>query len=274
MDWLDEIDLDPATSWLRMGTRALGDRPWLVVDDARDAELALKADLLTSRRDEVLAIVGDVMVPAGRTLDLVRSEGFDIEGLAGAGEIAGRHPLEVAGRAVQEDLCLLERRTEGWILVAGVVCFPSRWRLRDKIGLPLGAVHGPVVGYDPVLVNRVDGLLDRLDERIVWRRNWFIHPDPSLFQPDRPPDGDPVVAGERCGADLHLRSERQTLRRLGGPFALFTIKIDQAPLDRFVADPDRRRGLARFVAEAEADDATHRGIGEAQRRELDRWLGR
>ncbi len=40
--WLGALDLDPTSSWLRMGTRGLGDRPWLVADDRAPEELALQ----------------------------------------------------------------------------------------------------------------------------------------------------------------------------------------------------------------------------------------
>ncbi|MFT4597393.1 MAG: hypothetical protein ACI9TF_001642, partial [Paracrocinitomix sp.] len=43
ISWFDELVLDPGAHPVAMGTRALGDRPWLVADDRRDAELAIKA---------------------------------------------------------------------------------------------------------------------------------------------------------------------------------------------------------------------------------------
>lgn len=260
-----------------MGTRNLGERPWLVADDRRRDELALKARLSAERHDEVFAALpGEDGVAAGaETLVLVEAEcerlGLDA---ADAGPIeVDAHPLEWAGRLVQEDLCLLRRDPEGWILAAASLCFPSRWRLAAKLGRPMAAVHGPVEGYDPALTSRVDHLFDRLGDRIVWRRNWFLHPDPSLFQPDRPVEGDPVVPAERCLHDLHLRSERQTLRRLPDTgWILFTIRIQQDPLARFVADPGRRAALLRYLDEAPPDQVAHRGVGGDQLPELRRML--
>ena len=66
--WFDEIDLDPQRSSLAMGTRALGDRPWLVADDQRDAELALKAHLCAERHVEVFAAL-DGTETAGATVE-------------------------------------------------------------------------------------------------------------------------------------------------------------------------------------------------------------
>jgi len=277
--WLDEIDLEPSSPWLAMKTRALGERPWLIVDDKRDAELALKAQLLLDRNAEVFAADGSSEEPSRETLDLVVAEcarlGLDAPGsglgsVPGSGSVPNRlHPLDLAGRLVQEDLCLLAPGPDGWVLAAASLCFPSRWRLADKLGRSQADVHGPVAGYGANLAPRVDRMFDRLGDRIVWRRNWFVHPDPQLFQPDRPVDGDPVIGAARCGAELYLRSERQTLRRLRETgWVLFTIRTQQEPLATFLADEARRERFVRYLTEAADDQLAHRGIGAAQADEL------
>lgn len=283
---MDEISLDPTKPWLQMGTRQLGSRPWLVSDDKRLDELALKHQLLAADTDAVLR-GADASAEAGReTLDLVRrdlsarqqqSDHAELQAeLLAQGRVSEvdvvasseLSALDQAGRLVQEDLCLLERLAPGWSLQAASLCFPSRWRLADKIGLPLGAVHSPVPGYDDVLQSRVDSLLDRLDDTIVWRRNWFIHPDASLHQPDRPMTGDPVIARDRCGQDLFVRSERQTLRKLpSSGWCLFTIRIQQASLDEFL-EGDRSGELSTFLEQSSAKDLAHRGLGADQVDEL------
>ena len=64
--WFDELNLDPDAHPVAMGTRSLGERPWLVADDKRDQELALKAELLATRRDRVLHLT-DESVPVSYT---------------------------------------------------------------------------------------------------------------------------------------------------------------------------------------------------------------
>lgn len=267
--WLDEVDLEPASPWLAMKTRALGDRPWLVVDEQRDTELALKARLLRERPTEVFA-ARDGSEEAGReTLELVLAECERLGLDPPDGAWGGPHPLDLAGRLVQEDLCLLAPEPDGWVLAAASLCFPSRWRLADKLGRNQAAVHGPVDGYGANLAPRVDRMFDRLGERIVWRRNWFVHPNPDLFQPDRPIGGDPVIEAARSGAELYVRSERQTLRRLpASGWILFTIRTQQEPLATLLADDTRRERFARYLAEAPDDQLAHRGIGAAQAAEL------
>ena len=265
-DWFHELVLDPGAGWLRMGTRSLGDRPWLIRDHRADEELAQKAELLAARRDEVLA-TGPGSEAAGQdVLDLV-------VGATGSRPTGAGHPLEQAARLVQEDLCLLQRRDGAWHLDAACVCFPSRWRPADKFQRPLGAVHGPVDGYDGELAGRVDRLLDRLTDRPVLRRNWFVHPDGALFQPSAPPV-DPVVPAARALAELHLRSERQTLRRLPSGWVLFTIRTQHALLGEALASADRRRRFAEHLRLASPHDLHHRGMSPPQVSELLATLAR
>lgn len=258
-DWVDEIDLDPAATWRRMGTRALGDRPWLIADEHRAEQLALKAELLQEHRDLVLADPPASLGAAREVAALVADAGFPM--------VADRGPLEAAALAVQEDLCLLRRRDGAWHVDAGCVCFPSRWSLPDKLGKPLVAVHAPTPGYDPHLVHRVDRLLDGLGSRPVLRRNWFVHPDGSLHQPAAPPD-DPVVPRRCALSHLYLRSERQTLRRLPGDWILFTIRVQQEAVGVALGSDDRRAAFLTYLDQAPADEVAHRGMSAAQVPEL------
>lgn len=276
-DWLDEIDLDPNAPWLQMGTRALGDRPWLIVDNRRDAELNLKRDLLARRHHEVFAAESETEPASQRVLDLMVADLTAAGTPVDPAPATDRHPLDQAGRIAQEDLCLLRRDPEGWMLVAASLCFPSRWRLATKMGHPLDTVHAPVTGYGDRLASRVDNLLDRLGTRIVWRRNWFIHPDAALFQPDRPTYPEVTIAAPRCLDELVVRSERQTLRRVDDPpspigerhgrYVLFTIRIQQCPVATLAAG-DRCDELVRFLAEAPPDVIAHRGLSPEQATEL------
>jgi hypothetical protein len=175
-----------------------------------------------------------------------------------------------AAASVAEDLCVLLPDGGRWVLSAGVVCFPSMWRLPDKLGLPLAAVHGPVPAFADELAARVDRFLDRLvPERPVWRRNWLIHEGDELHLPvpPEPPPGPPVIPD-----GLWLRSERQTLRRLPVTGAvLFTIRTQQAPLAVVAARPGVAAALADAV-EAWSDDlVAYRGAGRWRLAAV-RWL--
>lgn len=256
--WMDELFIDPAVSWLKMGTRALGDRPWLLVDEKAPIELARRAELLDQRRDEVLQTPDEARAAADELLSMVAAEGVPVGGSPEA------HPLDRLGRSVQEDLCLLRRGDEEWELGAGVLCFPSNWRLVDKIGRPLREVHGPTAGYDPVLADRVTNLLDRLGDQTVLRRNWFVYASDELFQPDRR-SMDVVVPADRCLDEMVIRSERQTLRRLPETgWIVFTIRIQHEPIGVFVSEPERRERLRTYLSHAPEADVSHRGVSPQQ----------
>ena len=70
------------------------------------------------------------------------------------------------------------------MFTAASLCFPSRWRLLDKIGKPLAAVHGPVPLYAERLAGPVDRFMRNLKPgHIASRLNWSLLDDPALFQP-------------------------------------------------------------------------------------------
>ena len=284
-DWLDEVGFDPHGTTLAMGTKRLGSRPWLVIDDQFDTELGLKARLMAQNRNAVFGVEAgweQIAEQAGlETLQLVNEAVSDgdpplIRSPDGSGdEMFPLHPLEQAGLLAQEDFCLLRRADSGWVLAVGSVCFPARWRLSEKLGRGLEAVHGPVSGYKERLSTRVGSLLDKMIDRVdgspVWRRNMIIHPNSNLFQPYPPPGGDPVIPADRCGFELFLRSERQTLRRLPeSGWILFTIKTQQEPLDTVARA--RVCDLTRFFIDGDRAMLANRGVGAEQVLQLVEWL--
>ena len=153
-----------------------------------------------------------------------------------------------SGRLVQEDFCILLPAASTYSLAAASLCFPSRWRLAEKLGHGLGAIHGPVPGYGERLEAAVDRFLGMLQpEKPVWRLNWFIHDDPSLFQPVRRPSAHRIGA-EDAGDHLWLRVERQTLRRLAASGAvIFTIRTHLTPLARAIRTEGDAADLAATI---------------------------
>lgn len=249
--WLDELSLEPGPPWLTMGTRGLDPSEWLLTDDEVDRDLRAKASLLRERHDEVFAALDSpaVATASAEVLDLVVTT-------TGGQADATLHPLDAAGRLVQEDLCLVVVRDGAPHLDAASVCFPSYWRLADKLGRPMAQVHDPVAHYGDELAAKVDRFLARLPTaRPVWRRNWSIHDDPTYFLPDPTP---PIPVDPPDG--LWLRSERQTLRRLVTPDTiLFTIRTQQVPLATLTARPDLAHRLAAAVAAWSPELATYKG---------------
>ena len=159
--------------------------------------------------------------------------------------------LEAAARATWEDLCILTRGDGGrYRLTGGAVGFPTDWRLGDKMGLPLTAIHAPIHGYAEELAAGVDHFMETMPpDAIFGRTNSFVVPTGTWrYMPtDDPAQRFAHVTGANAGQTLYIRCERQTLRRLTGTGAvLFTIGIAVARIDALSI------GAVRTVAEAQA----------------------
>lgn len=161
------------------------------------------------------------------------------------------HPIARCGLLTQEDWCLLVPNPTSGDLVLGAasVCFPTRWKLREKLGRSTAEIHAPVAYYDEQLAAPVDALIDRLRvEDPKWRLNWNLVDDGSLFQPERRPG--PHVEPHEVAERIWLRVERQTLRRLPQTGAVaFSIRVHQQPLATLAGDADV---LARLRAAVDA----------------------
>jgi hypothetical protein len=103
--------------------------------------------------------------------------------------------------------------------------------------------------------------LERLTvEKPVWRLNWTLHDSDTLFSPHPVPGRTDLTPENVLGA-VHLRIERQTLRRLSETGAVvFTIRTHLTPLIEVAADPDRRRLLHATLAALPADVVVYKGM--------------
>ena len=147
--WLHELDLGITGAPVSMGVRKLGDRPWLFTDKNTERELALKAKLSNDPTKEVFLAQSGAEDASLNVLSLITEAGVELI------KADNLHPLERAGLSVQEDLCLVHRTSNGWILEAASLSFPSLWKLSNKIGKNMAAVHGPVDDYPEFLEKKV-----------------------------------------------------------------------------------------------------------------------
>ena len=246
-DWLHDLPVAAGPPDLRMGTRSLDVTDWLAPDGLVEQELALRASLLAAHPEFVHIDDGhDAALEEVRSLveihigDRLRTD------------VA--NPIEQLALSVQEDILLMHRSSAAsdplWRLVGGTLLFPNQWRLQDKLGLDMTAIHGPVDGYDPLLAKRVAQFFDRLSPaRPAWRRNWFFHEDPALFQPERlmhSPIDDPDDVPR-----LWIRSEYQTLRRMAfSEVIVFAVKTQLAPIGEVARRPELAAHMVTFLESA------------------------
>ena len=146
-------------------------------------------------------------------------------------------PLATAGRLVADDLCLLlpDAASGEYRLVGGVLCFPSRWLLAEKVDRPMTVIHDPVPVYDTSLARRVNRVFEGLRAgRPLWRGNWLVHATPELHLPQGLDEE--IIAPDDPARGIYLRTERQTLTRLAQTGAVvFGIKTSVSPIDGLTA---------------------------------------
>lgn len=247
---------------LHMGLRPLEPPAWLEFDEDAAAVLSLRARLIADERARVVALEPAGHAPSAELLAVVLDHlgRFHPERVAPVGD---DHPLVEAARLVEEDLCLMVRE-DAWRLRAAVVCFPSRWDLREKIGATLREIHGPVPGYEAALGDPVDAFFERIDVgRAYWRLNWTLLETPELFVPD----GARAAPGGDL-ADWYFRVERQTFTRLPETGAVvFTIRTYVAAATELAAaDPEFVGALSDQMASAPPAVQAYKGwVGLAER---------
>jgi dimethylamine monooxygenase subunit A len=246
---------------LAMGLAPLDEMAWIEPGADLAAELAAKRKLLESRHAEVFqalpaseAAAHELLRVLAANLARHHAARFTLAGDRIVNKVTGEawdiaspplHSLEIAGRLVAEDFCLMQRVGESYILTGATLCAPSRWRLADKIGQPASAIHAPVPGYPETLGRAVEHFFAALKpQTLVGRVNWGIADDPAPFQPVAAPPN-PAVTAANAGETLWQRVERQTLRRLPATEAIvFTIRTRITRLDQAIGSAALARDLA------------------------------
>ena len=194
---------------------------------------------------------GDGVEPDAHIENLINGETWRVGDFSAA-------PLDLAARLIQEDLCLMSPDGKGtYLLSAGSVCFPLRWELRDKFGLPMAGIHHAVPGYDEKLATSSDRYMVGLKAyKPSWRSNWSIVDAPDLYLKQRrfAQGQNSDITADNAGDKLWIRSERQSLRRL--PHTgdiLFTIRTYIRPLSVLEGLPSVARGLAQALDKVPAE---------------------
>lgn len=210
---------------LRLGLTPLPIERWLAPQPGDDALLAKRREILdrfgpsvaieTEAAAAAIVELGDVLALRGRV----------------AAECRG---LAAIGRALAEDLCVLTLADDGALRVtAGVVCFPNRWRLADKIGSTMLGTHAPVPEYADSVGAAVDRFLARLRPlRPYLRSNWGVVATTDLYTPEPTPPLDPF---DPTGASI--RREDQSFLKLPDTGAvIFSIRTSFIAIGDLCAD--------------------------------------
>ena len=247
--------------WEAAADFAIGLKPIAVADWLEGGEVdpaARKDTLLETRRNLVWAEAAGSRPGQAEVLQMVEAA------LGPSTDTLDLPPLYAAARRVPDDLCLMERRDGQWRLTALSLSAGSFFAAEDVIGKSLAELHGPVTGFAERLLVRVQRIFEGLrPDLVLERRNWTLLNSAELHTPSPAPIRTRIgeIAPADAGAALHLRVERQTLRRLpttGG--ALFTIRVWLAPLESLSGDPARLAAFAAAWRAAPPDFRTYKRL--------------
>lgn len=171
------------------------------------------------------------------------------------------------GQFWEADYLLLKCDADNEIrLYGGCLCFPSSWRLSDKLGKPIEFIHGPVPGLNQSIGQGIHKFLAALKPGIAsLRHNWGLarsaelnhHPDRSLPRLDAT-----VNANE-----IWLRVEHQAvvaLPKSGG--ILFGIRVVNHPLTEVKEDSIAAVRLCRALETMPEEMARYKGLVSARAR--------
>ena len=280
------LPFEPGPYRMAMGLVTLPEAEWFELDDRYQPELRERRRLLHERRADVFAALpvsqaacAEALTEIAAHLTTQHTVWFVRDGSTLHNGLTGEDwnlasptldPLELAGRLVQEDLCIIQHADAAPVLTAAVLCFPTRWRLAEKLGHPLAEVHMRVPFYAERLARPVDRFMRHVKPgHIAARLNWTVMDDATLFQPtgkwrEAP---NPAVTAGNAGETLFLRVERQTLRRLPQTDAvLFGIRVHVYPLHAAITSSAIAARLAAAVRALPAATMRYKSllpIGEA-----------
>lgn len=233
------------------GTGPAAPDDWLRVDDAYAGQMALRDRLMAARRDAVLGIttgareatlelLDNILELLDKRPDFTVGDSTVVRPDRVTVPLDRADPLGTAGRLVQQDLCLLQRRGDEHVLTAAALCFPASWMLAEKLNRPLTGIHDPVDSYDADIARRVQRLFDGIRrDKPLWRANCLLYDDPALFQPRSVHDRRTVPTRDAA----YVRSERQCLVRLPKTDAIL-FSIHTTVVRRAGLDPAERAALA------------------------------
>ena len=188
---------------------------------------------------------------------------------------AASRPTALLCLAFEEDFAVIDGATATipWL----AVCLPSRWAPAEKVGRHFAQVHAPVAD-NALLIEASDRLARLVTGPERWERFvWTISADPRLHQhPARgavhwPDDTD----AEAIAALACLRHEHQTFIPVPGTGqAVFTIRVDSAPLDAALRSRQDAARLHDALASMTPSVLAYRGLGPVRDRLLEALVRR
>ena len=272
---------------VRIGLKPINTKNWLEIDDNFKNENNLKKNLLSSRRHEVFQANDNSHSAQKELLKMItghlkrhHSEKYSFKDqnifIKATGESinlldSNTPPIETASLLVQEDLILMMPKKNKFYLEAAVLTSPSHWSLVEKFSKNLIDLHEGVPGYEEKIGSRVDEIFNKLPSgRILERLNWSIYDSPELFQPV---GSKPEVTMKRKDIrDLHLRVERQTIRKIPDQGSIvFTVRVHVDPLLSISKEQDLLDDLNLAIANLPQEMKEYKAMDQIEKEVTD-WI--
>lgn len=254
---------------LNMGLRSLEPALWLEGGEDLEAQIPERLVLKTDAREVVYQelpgyrdVIEDLVALIAENLATFHADRYKVSTesvkhlpTGASADLASSDLLLQIASIIGEDLVVLSREDGEWKIVAGAVLFPSRWKLSEKIGKGMDAVHAPVPGFASALAPFMTATFDKISaDRAVWRKNWSLHSTSDLHQPTS-------IHAQVNPEDYWWRTERQTLTRSRtGDFLYFTIRNRAEPLSWIRADQESAVLFAETLASFSSDTIEYKGL--------------
>ncbi len=172
----------------------------------------------------------------------------------------GDKQLWLASLWIEEDICLLEKKNDNYVMTAASVCSPSNWRLEQKIGASVDTIHVPVPGYAEILSSRVNRFLGGINSnKVMMRFNWSIQTGNELSWRDDQTEA--TTQQSNPTENLYWRIERQTFIRLPQTGAIvFAIKIFLHSFDSLRQIEGFEQSISKLLARLPDSEKHYKGL--------------
>lgn len=254
---------------LNMGLRSLESAHWLEGGSDLEVQIPERVALVESSREVVYQTLpgyeeatSELLTRIAENLHEFHSDSYSVNenvvthnATQRSVELMGASALLNLSSIIGEDLVVLSRENGEWRIVAGAVLFPSRWKLSEKIGKGMDAVHTPVPGYESALAPYMTATFDKISvDRPVWRKNWSLHSTSDLHQPTS-------IHAHASPDQYWWRTERQTLTRARcGDFLYFTIRNRAEPLHWIKENSESAAQFAETLASFAPETIEYKGL--------------
>ena len=234
---------------LNLGLRPCAPSDWLDAPDAfgddlmRTRQLAEKKHLIAEQKSKIYACLPDAQA-AETEATAALTEHLHIYHQHSLPSQKTDSLLSVSAR-IPEDILIMLPTAKGspnadWVLGAASLCFPSHWRLQDKMGKSIRAIHSPVPDFAEVLARPVIRFFTNMQiGRLSQRLNWSVQTEDKLHTPHHTPMKLTRRTANDWGNIIHIRIERQCFFKLPVTGAIiFSIRTSLAPLNKFQETPE------------------------------------